>query len=96
MKMVFVVYSYAADYDVVNAFKEAGIKGYTKLEKASGEGIETEPKLHSHIWPGENCVLFLALEDAEVDTVVTLIRKLKQEHPRAGVKGFIMPMEEII
>ncbi len=96
MKMVFVVYSYAADYDVVNAYKEAGIKGYTKLEKASGEGIETEPKLHSHIWPGENCVLFLALEDAEVDTVVTLIRKLKQEHPRAGVKGFIMPMEEII
>jgi len=96
MKMVFVVYSYAADYDVVNAFKEAGIRGYTKLEKASGEGVETEPKLHSHIWPGENCVLFLALEDAEVDTAVALIRKLKQDHPRAGVKGFIMPMEEII
>jgi hypothetical protein len=96
MKMVFVVYSYAADYNVITAFKEAGIKGYTKVEKARGEGVETEPKLHTHIWPGENCVLFLALEDAEVDTAVSLIRKLKQEHPRAGVKGFIMPMEEII
>jgi nitrogen regulatory protein PII len=96
MKMVFVVYSYAADYDVVNAFKEAGIRGYTKLEKASGEGVETEPKLHTHIWPGENCVMFLALEDTEVETAVSLIRKLRQEHPRAGVKGFILPLTEII
>jgi hypothetical protein len=96
MKMVFVVYSQAADYDVIAAIKMAGVKGYTKMENASGEGIETEPKLHTHTWPGENCVLFLALEEDELPAIVELVRALKTEHPRAGMKAFIMPMEEII
>jgi hypothetical protein len=96
MKMVFIVYSQAADYDVIAAIKNAGVKGYTKMEKASGEGVETEPKLHTHTWPGENCVLFLALEENELAAIVEIVRELKQEHPRAGVKAFILPMEEII
>mgnify|MGYP001769992827 CR=1 FL=1 len=96
MKMVYVVYSQAADADVLAAIKSSGIKGYTKMERACGEGTETEPKLHTHTWPGENCVLFIALDDSEIASVTDLIRRLKQEHPRAGVKGFILPMEEII
>jgi hypothetical protein len=96
MKMVFIVYSQAADYDVISAVKEAGVKGYTKMENASGEGLETEPKLHTHTWPGENCVLFLALEEDELPNIIQLIRALKTDHPRAGVKAFILPMEEII
>ncbi len=96
MKMVFVVYSQAVDYDIITTFKQAGIKGYTKVEKVSGEGTETEPKLRTHTWPGENCAIFLALEESELPAVVEIIRKLKDEHPRAGVKAFILPMEEII
>jgi hypothetical protein len=97
MKMVFVVYSTAADYDVVAAFKKAGISGYTKLEKACGEGIETEPKLHTHTWPGENNVLMIALdEDSALEAITAQIRRLKGQHPRAGLKAFILPMEEIL
>jgi hypothetical protein len=97
MKMVFVVYSRAADYDVIAAFKQAGIKGYTKLEKAIGEGTETEPKLHTHTWPGENNVIFIALQnDSDLPEVMGLVRKLKEDHPRTGMKAFVLPMEEII
>ncbi len=96
MKMVFIVYSQAADYDVLGAIKQTGVRGYTKMEKACGEGVDTEPKLHTHTWPGENSVLFLALEEDEIPGVVEVVRTLKTEHPRAGVKAFILPMEEII
>jgi hypothetical protein len=97
MKMIFVIYSQAADYDVIAAFKKAGIKGYTKLEKACGEGIETEPKLHTHTWPGENNVLLIALDDdAALAVVMAEIRQLKGLHPRAGLKAFVLPMEEIL
>jgi nitrogen regulatory protein PII len=97
MKMVLVVYSQAADYDVISAFKKAGIKGYTKVEKVCGEGIETEPKLHTHTWPGENNMLMIALDDDSVLAgVKDRIRRLKSEHPRAGLKAFILPMEEIV
>lgn len=96
MKMVFIVYSQAADYDVLAAIKQTGVRGYTKMEKACGEGVDTEPKLHTHTWPGENSVLFLALEEDEIPGVVEAVRTLKTEHPRSGVKAFILPMEEII
>ncbi|HPC46581.1 MAG TPA: hypothetical protein PLW83_00950 [Deltaproteobacteria bacterium] len=96
MKMVFVVYSKAADYDVITSLKAAGVSGYTKMERACGEGVETEPKLHSHTWPGENCVMFIGVGDEELDRVTEIIRELKVKHPRSGVKAFVMPMEEII
>ncbi len=96
MKMVFVVYSQAADYDVLDAIKKAGIKGYTKMERVCGEGMETEPKLHTHTWPGENCFVFMALNEEDLQGLTEEIRTLKKEHPRAGVKAFILPMEEII
>jgi len=96
MKMFFIVYSRAADYDVVAKLKSAGIKGYTKMKDVSGEGTETEPKLGTHCWPGENNVLYIAVQDEEVPSVCEVIRELRKSHPRAGVKGFILPMVEII
>ncbi|HOF04826.1 MAG TPA: hypothetical protein PK175_03020 [Syntrophales bacterium] len=96
MKMFFIVYSRAADYDVVAKLKSAGIKGYTKMKDVSGEGTETEPKLGTHCWPGENNVLYIAVTEEEVPRVCEVVRELKRKHPRAGVKGFILPMVEII
>lgn len=96
MKMVFIVYSQVADFEVISAIKNTGIKGYTKMERACGEGVETEPKLHTHTWPGENCVVFLALADEDLPVITELVRALKKDLPRSGIKAFVMPMEEII
>jgi hypothetical protein len=90
MKMFFIVYSREADEDVVTAFKSSGITGYTKMQEVRGEGKETEPKLGTHIW------LFLVLDDDEVPPIKELIKRLKQEHPRAGLKGFLIPLEDCL
>ncbi len=97
MKIIFIVYSQATDYDVIAALKRTGIKAYTKIEKAFGEGVETDPKLHTHTWPGENNVLFIALNDDE-DAAVVLdqVRTLKKEHPRSGMKAFVLPLEDMV
>ncbi|MHB8907609.1 MAG: PG0541 family transporter-associated protein [Syntrophales bacterium] len=94
MKMFLIVYCEAADDDVIAALKEAGIHGYTKMVQAQGEGTETEPKLGTHCWPGKNNVLFMALSDAEIARVNERVRRLKEQHPRAGVRSFLLPMEE--
>lgn len=96
MKMFLVVYSRAADEAVLKRFKELGIRGYTKLTEACGEGTETEPKLGTHTWPGENNLLYLAVSDEQAPAIAELIRQLKKDHPRTGVKGFVLPMDEII
>jgi nitrogen regulatory protein PII len=96
MKMFLVVYAQAADEDIVAQFKRAGIRFYTKMEEVQGEGSETEPKLGTHTWPGENNLLLIGVDEEEVKRISDLIRQLKKEHPRAGVKGFVLPIEESI
>lgn len=96
MKMFVIVYNSAADEDVIKAFKDAGVKEYTKMEEVYGEGSETEPKLGTHYWPGENNVLFVAAAEERIPVIIDLIKKLKKEHSRAGIKGFIMPLEECV
>jgi nitrogen regulatory protein PII len=96
MKMLFIIYSRETDEEVIGAFKRTGIKGYTKLQEACGEGQETDPKLGTHIWPGSNNVLFVAVEDAEVKRVLDMVKQLKKEHPRGGLRGFLLPLEDCV
>jgi len=94
--MFLIVYCDAADYDVFAALKKAGFRSYTKMEGVRGEGTDTEPKLGTHCWPGKNNVVFIGVQDPDMPRIMEVVRHLRQEHPRAGVKGFVLPMEEVI
>jgi hypothetical protein len=94
MKMFMVLYSEASDEMIIAAFKNSGFKAYTKMCGLMGEGEETEPKLGTHCWPGNNNALLLAVSDEKIQTMCDLVRKLKEEHPRAGLRAFTFPLEE--
>jgi hypothetical protein len=64
------------------------------MEQARGEGDEMEPILGTYSWPGRNDVLLMAIQNEECDVVKDVVRRLKQDHPRAGVKAVVLPMEE--
>jgi len=94
--MVLIAYCEAADYEIVAAIKKAGIKGYTKFTEVFGEGSETQPRLGTQCWPGKNNFLAIAIEDKELESLIKTIKEMKKRHPRAGVKAFVMPVEEVI
>ncbi|MGB5218188.1 MAG: PG0541 family transporter-associated protein [Smithella sp.] len=94
MKMFYVIYAEASDEDIVAAFKNSGFKAYTKMCELMGEGEESEPKLGTHYWPGNNNALLLAVSDEKIKPLCELVRKLKVEHPRAGLRAFTFPLEE--
>lgn len=96
MKMFLIVYCESADEAVIAALKDAGIHGYTKMVEARGEGTETEPKLGTHCWPGKNNILLIALADEEIPRIADRIHLLREQHPRAGVRSYLLPMEESI
>jgi hypothetical protein len=96
MKMFMVVYAEASDDAIIAAFKEAGIKAYTKIQGAMGEGLGSEPKLGTHYWPGKNNTLLFAVPDEKISELCILVKKLKEEHLRAGLKAFTFPLEECI
>ena len=94
--MFLIIYCDAADDDVIDAFNRAGIRSYTKMREVRGVGTDTEPKLGTHCWPGKNNVLFIAVEDGRAPLIRETIAYLRKEHPRSGIKGFVLPMEEAV
>jgi len=94
VKMFLIVYCDAADQDVIEAFTRSGVKAYTKLQEVRGVGTDTEPKLGTQCWPGKNNVLIIAAEEVQVPLIREVIAYLRKEHPRSGIKGFILPMED--
>lgn len=96
MKMFIIVYSWAIDDDVIAAITKSGLKAYTKWTKVLGCGTETEPKMGSQFWPGENDVLTVVVNNEDAAKVKEVVLNLRKEHPRAGVRCFIVPVEEMI
>lgn len=96
MKMFMIIYGEAADEYVIAALKRAGVRAYTKMVAARGEGTETEPKLGTHFWPGKNNIVFMAVADEEISKLSECVREIKLDHPRAGVRGFLFPMDECL
>jgi nitrogen regulatory protein PII len=96
MKMFIVVYSWAIDDDVITAITKSGIKAYTKWTKVLGCGTETDPKMGSQTWPGENDVVTVVVNNEDAERVKKIVLKLREDHPRAGVRCFVIPVEEMI
>lgn len=59
------------------------------MGRTSGEHLDT------HIWPGKNCVLFLAVDERKKEEIIKRVRALRKVLGREGVKAFVMPLEEV-
>jgi nitrogen regulatory protein PII len=96
MKMFLIVYWQAVDYAVIDALEKIGVTAYTKWCKVLGCGNETEPKLGSGFWHGENNVLTVVTNDKDAAKVRDVVVNLRNERPYGGIRCFIMPVEEMI
>ena len=94
MKMFFIVYAAYFDDRITDTLKKAGYKAYTKMHDVTGEGEESEPKLDTHYSPGKNKTIWMAVPDEKVKILIELVRKIKTEHPGAGLRAFTFPLAE--
>jgi len=94
MKMFIIVYSWAIDEDVIEAVTKSGIKAYAKWTNVLGCGTETDPKMGSQPWFGENDVLTVVINTEEPTMVKEAVMNLRKDHPRAGVRCFVVPWKK--
>lgn len=96
MKMVLAVYNMAADEEVMEALREAGVEHYTKWPRVLGVG-RTGPRLDEHIWPGANCVIFAVLPDDQAARTLEALRALGETVGRKeGLRAFLLNIEAAI
>ena len=94
MKMVMIVFNAAIDEEIAEGLQDIGIDAYTKWPKVLGKGATSDPHLDSHIWPGVNSSIFLAVEDDRVPAVLDKVRELEASVGKEGLKAFVWSLEE--
>jgi hypothetical protein len=96
MKMFALVYADYFDTRIINEFKQADYKQYTKVHGTTGEGKETGAKLGTSQAPFKNNILYIAVPDEEIPNLLKIVRKLKKEFPGEGFRAFTYQLEEYI
>ena len=86
MKRVEIVANRSVQEEIVMSL-ETGIPGlyYTLIPVVHGRGPE-DWKLGTVVWPEENFVLFTYQDETNAAEVVRIVRELKQQFPKEGIK----------
>ncbi|HEY3281135.1 MAG TPA: hypothetical protein VGN26_02580 [Armatimonadota bacterium] len=93
MKLVTMVYDSGVDELVCERVDALGLPGYTKLFGAHGIGGQGK-KSGDQVWPGENNVLLMAMEDDLVEPLRHLMRSLQEGFRlKPGITIMVSPVE---
>ncbi|MCJ7646420.1 hypothetical protein MUO65_05925 [bacterium] len=96
MKLIFLIYNVVIENKIMEELEKANVKSYTKLPSIHGVGTHSAPHLDSHIWPGVNHGLFIAVEDEKKEEILKRMKELKSTYEKEGLKVFVLPLEEVL
>ena len=95
MKMVMISYNSAINSEVMETLKKCNIENYTRWTQVHGKGKTSGYHLGSDVWPGENSVIFTAVDDKKIGGLLNYIKELRTKLGKAGIKAFVWGLEEI-
>ncbi len=95
MMMMMISYNSAINSDVMELLEKCGIENFTKWRQVQGKGKTSGPHFGDEIWPGENSVIFTAVENDKVEQFLPQFRELRSRLGKAGVKAFVWNLTEI-
>lgn len=94
-KMVMIVYNEAVDMEVMEVLEACAMRNYTKSAGIFGRGTTSGTHYGNDIWPGLNNILYVACDDKQAKQMISCVKELRKKLGQEGVKGFILPLEEI-
>ena len=96
MKLAIIICGSPIDPDVTEAIEAIGLDSYTKLPEILGRGQKSGPHLSTHVWPGTNSLILVALSDELTESLVQALKPLKERFSHEGLKLYLLPAEEIL
>ncbi|MDD3406400.1 MAG: P-II family nitrogen regulator [Paludibacteraceae bacterium] len=97
MKSVFIVFNQANTERVEYLLDQLQIKGFTFFEQVQGRGSHGgEPRRGTHTWPEMNSAVMAVVEDEQVDTLLSTVKKLDNRNKDVGVRAFVWNIEQTV
>ena len=97
MKSVLIIYNQANTERVEFMLDKLGIRGFTFFEQVQGRGTKDgDPHRGSHTWPEMNSAIITVIEDSQVETILSAVKKLDMRNPAIGVRAFVWNIEQTV
>ena len=97
MKSVFIVFNQANTERVEYMLDQLKISGFTFFEQVQGRGTNGgEPRRGTHTWPEMNSAVMIVIEDDQVATLLSTIKKLDNRNKEIGVRAFVWNIEATV
>ncbi len=97
MKSVFIVFNQANTERVEYMLDQLKISGFTFFEQVQGRGTNGgEPRRGTHTWPEMNSAVMTVIEDDQVATLLSTIKKLDNRNKEIGVRAFVWNIEATV
>ncbi|MDD3627130.1 MAG: hypothetical protein PHV06_07410 [bacterium] len=96
MKLLMIIFNFAIRDRIEACLSECELKSYTLIPEVHGSGKSSGKHFESHIWPGKNNIIFIAMEDEKFNELKPKLKEIKEKYKTEGMKFFLLPLEEII
>ena len=93
-KMLIIIYNVALERVILEYIEDCGITCFTMVPKVFGKGKTGGPHMGTHVWPGENAMLWVVDDEERIKMMLERVKQLKEKHKGKGVKAFVMLIEE--
>ncbi|MBR4970737.1 MAG: hypothetical protein IKY58_03085 [Paludibacteraceae bacterium] len=97
MKSVLIIYNQANTERVEYMLDRLNIRGFTFFEQVQGRGtVNGDPHRGTHTWPEMNSAIITVVEDNQVNTLLSAVKKLDMRNPAIGVRAFVWNIEQTV
>ena len=97
MKSVLIIYNQANTERVEYMLDRLYIRGFTFFEQVQGRGtVNGDPHRGTHTWPEMNSAIITVVEDNQVNTLLSAVKKLDMRNPAIGVRAFVWNIEQTV
>ena len=97
MKSVLIIYNQANTERVEYMLDRLNIRGFTFFEQVQGRGtVNGDPHRGTHTWPEMNSAIITVVEENQVNTLLSAVKKLDMRNPAIGVRAFVWNIEQTV
>ena len=90
MKAVFIVFNQANTERVEFMFDKLEVRGFTWWSQVNGRGsVDGEPRMGTHTWPEMNSAAMSVVDDAKVDEILEIVKKIDAINHEVGIRAFV-------
>jgi hypothetical protein len=93
--MVFIAYNVAIHDEVMEMLRRHGVETYTRWDRVTGVGKSSGAHLDTHVWPARNSAIAAVTSDDTARALLEAVREMRRSMSGAGIKGFLIPVEEV-